>query len=315
MKNNIEYINQYLIGDNLEILKNIPHTYDLCYIDPPYNTGRDFGDFGDSFESMQHFLDFLKPRLQEIYLKLSESGNIIVHIDSIASHYVKILLDSIFGIKNFRNELIWITSNQKSVKNKLMRQHDVLLIYSKNKNKAIFNRILLPYNLDYVKKAKEDSNGKYTTSAAVNSQPNVIQRPNLRYEWNGHMKQWWVSVEKMQELHNSNRLEYNSAGIPRIKRYLHESGGIPLKDVWNDISTIQMNEKLDYATQKPVALLERIVNLYSNENSNCLDIFAGSGTLGRACLNTNRFYTLIDMNEKGKEIFEISKQNTILKFT
>lgn len=315
-------LNQYIIGDNLEIIKNINTTYDLCYIDPPYNTGRNFGDFGDSFESMQHFVDFLKPRIEEIYKKLNENGNLIVHVDSIASHYIKVLLDSIFGIKNFRNELIWITSNQKSVKNKLMRQHDVLLIYSKNKNKAIFNRILLPYKETYINKAKQDNLGKYTTSAAVNSQPNVISRPNLRYEWNGHLKQWWVSIDKMQELHNTNRLEYNSKGIPRIKRYLHEIGGIPLKDVWDDISTIQYPEKIDYATQKPVQLLERIVKLYSNENSNCLDIFAGSGTLGRACLNTNRNYTLIDINEKGKNLFEeslsngkINLENTIYKFT
>jgi len=254
-------LNQYIVGDNLEILKKLNTTYDLCYIDPPYNTGRNFGDFGDTFDSMQDFINFLEPRFKEIYKKLNETGNLVVHVDSIASHYIKVLLDSIFGIGNFRNELIWVTSNQKAVKTKLMRQHDVILIYSKNKNKAIFNKILLPYTDEYIKKAKEDSVGKYTTSASVNSQPNVIQRPNLRYEWNGHLKQWWVSIEKMKELHDTNRLEYNSKGIPRIKRYLHESGGVPLKDVWTDISTIQNPEKTDYATQKPVALLERIVNL------------------------------------------------------
>ena len=79
--------------------------------------------------------------------------------------------------------------------------------------------------------------------------------------------------------------------------------GIPLRDVWTDINNTQAGEKLDYATQKPVKLLERIIKLYSNENDICLDIFAGSGTLGRACINLNRKYLLLDINDKGREIF------------
>ena len=79
--------------------------------------------------------------------------------------------------------------------------------------------------------------------------------------------------------------------------------GIPLRDVWNDINIIQSKEKLNYATQKPILLLERIVKMYSNENDTCLDIFSGSGTLGRACINSNRKYLLFDINKKGQEIF------------
>lgn len=107
----------------------------------------------------------------------------------------------------------------------------------------------------------------------------------------------------METLHNENRLEYNKDGIPRIKRFLDEMVGIPLRDIWTDINNIQAGEKINYATQKPVKLLERIVNLYTNKNSLCLDIFAGSGTLGRACINTKRNYILIDINIKGKELF------------
>jgi site-specific DNA-methyltransferase (adenine-specific) len=119
----------------------------------------------------------------------------------------------------------------------------------------------------------------------------------------------------MQELHNDDRLEYNNKGIPRIKRYVSESKGIPLRDVWTDILSLQRSEKLGYATQKPVELIERFVKLYSNEGSNCLDIFAGSGTLGRACINTDRNYLLIDKNEKAKKIFDSDIKNTILQFT
>ena len=91
-----------------------------------------------------------------------------------------------------------------------------------------------------------------------------------------------------------------------LKRFLEEMDGLPLRDIWQDISNTQGGEKLNYATQKPVKLLERIIQLYSNEGDICLDIFAGSGTLGRACINLNRKYMLIDINEKGKEIFTTS---------
>lgn len=311
----MDNVNQYLVGDNLEVLNNINLEFDFCYIDPPYNTNRNFGDFNDVFVDINDFVSFLEPRLRLIHSKLSYKGNLVVHVDTNAVHYIKVLLDNIFGITNFRNEIIWTTNNQKAVKSKLMRQHDTILVYSKNKSKAIFNQIFTPYDKDYLNGMKEDDRGLYTTSAAKNSQPDVISRPNLRYEWNGHYYQWWVSKEKMQELHNDNRLEYNSRGIPRIKRYVNESSGIPLRDVWTDIRSLQGSEKLGYATQKPVELIERFVKLYSNENSNCIDIFAGSGTLGRACINTNRNYILIDINNKGKEIFESNNKNTILKFT
>jgi adenine specific DNA methylase Mod len=308
-------INEYLIGDNLEVLSKIDLNFDFCYIDPPYNTGRNFGDFDDTFNNINEFVSFLEPRLRLIHSKLSENGNLVIHIDANAVHYIKVLLDNIFGISNFRNEIIWTTGNQKKVKSKLMRFHDTILVYSKNKAKSIFNQILTPYSEDYISTMKEDARGYYSTSAAKNSQPDVIVRPNLRYDWNGHTFQWWVSKEKMQELHNDNRLEYNNKGIPRIKRYINESGGIPLRDVWTDIRSLQGPEKLGYATQKPVELLERFIKLYSNEGSNCLDIFAGSGTLGRACINTNRNYLLIDINEKGKTLFDQTTANTILKFT
>ena len=299
---NMEALNQYIVGDNLDILPKIDVEYDFCYIDPPYNTGRDFGNFMDKFDDMKSFIGFLRDRVEIIHKKLKSTGIFVLHVDAISSHYCKVMLDEIFGINNFQNEIILCTSGMKVVKTKLMRSHDVLLVYSKNKNRAIFNTIFLPYKNDG-KKHKSDFRGEYTTSAAVNSQPDVIKRLNLRYEWNGHHRQWWVSKEKMQILHDENRLEYNKLGIPRIKRYFCELKGIPLKDVWNDISSIQGGEKLNYATQKPVKLIERLLTLYTNEKANCIDFFAGTGTLGRACINMNRNYTLIDINADGKELF------------
>ena len=152
-------------------------------------------------------------------------------------------------------------------------------------------------------------NMRYGNSAAHNSQPDVNPRPNLRYTWNGNFKQWLVSEEKMKQLHDDNRLIYNKKGIPRIKRFPDEQDGIPVRDLWDDISSIQSKEKTNYATQKPIKLLDRIISLYSKENDICLDPFAGSGTLGRSCIKNNRRYILFDINKEGKSIFEETISN------
>jgi|TARA_B100001971_G_scaffold178226_1_gene173037 DNA modification methylase len=306
--------NKYVIGDNLKLLNKLDNeSFQLCYIDPPYNTGRDFDDFKDEFKNNSDFAyEFLKPRIELIHQKLKSDGTIAVHCDSKASHYIRMVLDEIFGEKNFKNEIVWVTTGNKKTTRLLARSHDTIFIYSKS-NKQKFEMIYLPYE-DKGKTYLSDERGEYDTSAAHNSQPDVIKRPNLRYEWNGHKKQWWVSKEKMQKLHDENRLRYNDKGIPRIKRYFSELKGRTMRDVWSDISSIQGNEKLDYATQKPVKLLERIVGLYTDKNDYCLDCFAGSGTLGRACLNLNRNFYLIDINEKGNRIFESSISDKIYKF-
>lgn len=302
---------EYLIGDNLELLNFLLERGDkfqLIYLDPPYNTGRDFSDFDDKFESINTYAhDFLKTRFELMKKLLKDNGVIVVHIEPKISHYVRIVLDEVFGIKNFQNEIVWKSGGNKKSSKKLMRFHDTIIVYSKNTNYK-YNPLYLPYGDEYKKNntIKKDERGEYTTSAAHNSQPDIIPRPNLRYEWNGHEKQWWWSKDKMIKLHSENRLCYNKQGIPRVKKYLNEMEGIPVRDLWLDINQIQGSEKLDYATQKPVELLERIIGMYSDELDNVLDPFAGSGTTARACLKTNRGYVMIDINEKGLEIFNKS---------
>ena len=116
----------------------------------------------------------------------------------------------------------------------------------------------------------------------------------------------------MQFLHDNGKLEYSSkTGIPRVKKYLEDLDGVPVKDVWNDIKQIQGSEKLDYATQKPIALLNRILNMFSNEESIVLDPCSGSGTVGRSAIMTGRNYILFDLNPDGKSLFEESIQNLV----
>lgn len=302
-------MNQYLVGDNLDIVKNIK--CDLVYIDPPYNTGRNFGDYQDRWESMKVYAEkFLKPRIKLCHNILNDNGNIVVHIEPKNSHWVRFILDDTFGEKNFRNEIVWKTGGNAKNKKQLGRMHDTILVYSKT-NKFTFNPQYKPYSKEYLEATKLETsltskkrNSNYTTTAIHNSQPDVNPRPNLRYEWNGHSKQWYVSKEKMQSLHNEERLEYNSKGIPRVKRYVDELDGIPITDLWTDINNTQSGEKVNYATQKPIKLLDRIIKMYSNEKDTVVDIFAGSGTTGVSAIKNNRNYYLYDINPKGKKIFD-----------
>ena len=306
--------NDYYIGDNLELLKQLQDgSCDMIYFDPPYNTGRDFSDFKDQYPSMLAYRDsFLKPRLIECRRVLKKTGNIIVHVDPTISHHVRLLMDQIFGEKKFVNEIVWITGGNAKNKRKMNRFHDTLICY-KMSNKSTFNPMYLPYDDKYKKsssvKVCEYSGKEFVTTAIHNSQPHINPRPNLRYEWNGHEKQWYVSLDKMKQLHDDNRLSYNKKGVPRIKRYLEEMDGIPIRDVWSDINNVQASEKLDYATQKPVKLLDRVVNMFSDEGDLVVDIFAGSGTTGRSAKRLKRNYILFDRNPKGKNLFKESIEN------
>ena len=299
--------NNYYIGDNIALLNKLnDETVDLIYFDPPYNTGRHFYDFDDKFENKDEYIQFIKLRIRECYRVLKNTGTIVIHIEPKISHYFRLMCDEIFGDNNFRNEIVWQTGGNAKNKYKLNRFHDTIIVYSKTNNQ-IFNPIYFNYDEEYKKKSNVKfcniHKKEYVTTAIYNAQPDVNPRMNLRYVWNGFDKQWYVTKDKMEKLHDENRLEYNKDGLPRIKRFLDEMEGIPLRDIWCDINNVQTGEKINYATQKPVKLVERIVQLYTNENDICLDIFAGSGTLGRACINKNRQYILFDINNKGKELF------------
>ncbi len=279
---------------------------DLVYMDPPYNTGRDFFNFDDRFKSSADYRDMLiRPVVEAIHTKLTKNGSIIIHVEPRISHHIRIVCDDVFGENRFVNEICWKSGGNHHGNKKLQRSHDSIIVYSKSAN-FTFNPEYKPYRDEDINKARSDKRGAYNTSALKNSQPDVIKRPNLRYVWNGNDCQWWVSQEKMQALHDDDRLVYNAAGIPRVKKYYSELKGIPVKDVWDDISQIQNGEKLDYATQKPVKLLERLVRMFSNKGELVCDPFGGSGSTGRACINTGRQYRLFDINPKAKELFDSS---------
>ena len=295
----------YIISEAAEGVRNMGDI-DLCYMDPPYNTGRDFYNFDDRFSSSAEYREgLILPVVEAIHSKLTKRGVIVIHVEPKISHHIRIVCDEVFGENRFVNEIVWKSGGNHNTDKKLQRSHDTILVYSKT-NSHTFHPLYRPYDEEVILNSKKDDRGYYQTSALKNSQPEVVPRPNLRYEWNGNTFQWYCSKERMQELHDEGRLEYNNRGIPRIKRYFHEMKGIQVKDVWDDVSQIQMGEKLPYATQKPVKLLERIITMFSNKGDMVVDPFGGSGTTGRAAINTDRRYTLFDINPKGKELFEQS---------
>lgn len=294
--------NHYYTGDNLELLKKVENeTIDMIYMDPPYNTGRNFYYFDDKFAD---FPKFMEERIKECFRVLKKDGNIIIHVEPKISHHIRIICDHIFGENHFNNEIVWHSGGNAKNKYQLGRNHDTIIVYGKS-SKSKFFPMYKAYTAEYKKGLKMCPIHKklYSTSAAHNSQPEVNPRPNLRYEWNGHTKQWYSSKEKMVKLHEENRLEYNEQGIPRIKRFVDEMEGIPVRDTWDDISSIQNGEKTKYATQKPIKLLERILSLYSAEGDVCMDPFAGSGTLGRACRILKREYIMFDINPEAEKLF------------
>lgn len=308
--------NVYRVGDNLALLRTLPaECVDLVYTDPPYNTGRTFGvDFDDRFESMAAFTVFLEQRLVECHRVLLPTGTLVLHVEPRISHHMRCACDRVFGEGNFVNEIVWQTGGNSKCTKSLQRFHDTLIVYAKRKPKQRFFPLYRPYDAAYKKASNVnvcvDHQKEYITTAIHNSQPDVNPRPNLRYEWQGHHKQWYVCREKMQALHDDHRLAYNTRGVPRVKRFLDEMSGLPTRDVWVDIPNTQGAEKLAYATQKPTALLQRVLRLYTAEGALCVDPFAGSGTLGRAALALGRRYVLLDSNPRGKTVFEESLRLT-----
>ena len=296
----------YTISPAADGIRALDKSIDLCYMDPPYNTGRDFFNFDDRFKSSADYRDnLIKPVLIELHKKMTKKAVVVIHVEPRISHHIRIACDEVFGENNFVNEICWKSGGNHHSTKKLQRAHDSIIVYSKGKTYT-YNAEYGPYSEEYLSSTKKDDRGHYTTSTLKNSQPDVISRPNLCYEWNGQRHQWWISKERMQQLHDEDRLVYGPSGVPRVKKYTHELNGIPVKDLWTDISQIQGKEKLPYATQKPVKLLERIIRMFSNPGEFVVDPFGGSGTTGRAALSTGREYQLFDINPEAKVVFDNS---------
>ncbi len=252
---------------------------------------------GDS--DMLAYLSMMAPRLQELRRVLKATGSIYLHCDPTASHYLKLLMDAIFGPTFFINEIIWQRTNAKGLTStRLARNHDVILSFSRGKEWT-WNKQYTPHDPEYVKKfyryTEPDTGRKYRHADLTNPNKN---RPNLTYEFLGVTRVWRWTSSRMQEAYENGLVIQSGPGkVPVLKRYLDEQEGNPLSDIWTDIRPVQAqaSERLGYPTQKPLELLERIMNCSTVEGQVVLDPFCGCGTTIDAAQKLGRRWIGIDI--------------------
>jgi site-specific DNA-methyltransferase (adenine-specific) len=315
---------------------------DIVYLDPPFFTQKnykniwgdqesvdgfntldfplhDFQDTKDYFEKHIHsgakglaaYLEWLRCRLYEVHRLMKPGANIFLHLDYHAVHYAKVIMDEIFGYNNFKNEIVWrrkTGGNSTTVSRKLSCNFDTILFYSK-KGPSTFNPQYTPHTEKYLSTfyKHDDKDGKGPYQCDNLASPSL--RPNLIYEYKGYLppkKGWRVSKARMEALDNEGRLSFPKDKTKRIrqKRYLSQMKGNELENIWTDIGMIQdsSKEKTGWPTQKPVALLERILAMGSNEGDLVFDCFAGCGTSLHAAHRLNRRWVGIDISSKAVEV-------------
>jgi DNA modification methylase len=252
---------------------------------------------------MMAYLVMMAARLTELHRALKPTGILYLHCDPTASHYLKMVLDTIFGPKQFRNEIIWQRTSAHSDTKQgnvlhMGRIHDVVLYYTRS-DEAIRNEVYQPYSEDYIKDFYrfQDPDGRRYRLGDLTG-PGGAAKGNPQYEFLGVTRYWRFKREKMEELYKQGRIVQTKPGaVPAYKRYLDEMKGVPLQDVWDDIQPIgaQAAERLGYPTQKPLALLERIINASSNPGDVVLDPFCGCGTTIAAAQKLGRKWIGIDI--------------------
>jgi DNA modification methylase len=248
---------------------------------------------------MLAYLTMMAPRLVELHRALKSTGSIYLHCDPTASHYLKLLMDAVFGAVNFRNEVVWErTTGRKSV-SQYGRVHDILIFYSKSKAMS-WNPPAIPQTVETVRghDLLRDNDGRLyrlsDLSGAGQGPPRrfgnqIIDPPSGRH--------WMFDQEGIDRLTQDGRIEFSRGGKPRLKKYLDELPEITVRDVWTDIEPINSGaaERLGYPTQKPEALLERIIQASSNEGDLVLDPFCGCGTTIAVAQRLGRQWIGIDI--------------------
>lgn len=324
--NHNKHDNKFIFGDNFYVLKYLLETFkskiDLVYIDPPFGTGQDFNSINDDTAYSDklidsEFLEFLRKRLIILRELLSEQGSIYLHIDKKIGHYVKVIMDEVFGHKNFINDITRIKCNPKNFsRNAYGNYSDMILYYAKNRDKQIWNEVKETMSLSKRKELfpkKHPKFGYYTTNPI--HAPGKTINGDTGMEWKGQMppkgRHWRYSREVLDELDAKGLIEWSINGNPRKIVLAKEHEGFKIQDVW------KFKDKglsyVDYPTQKNYNLLERIIDNSSNENSIILDCFAGSGSTLKVANKLNRSWIGIDnSNHSYNVVKETFKKENIL---
>jgi DNA modification methylase len=253
---------------------------------------------------MLAYLAMMASRLVELRRVLKESGSIYLHCDPTASHYLKLIMDAVFGAKFFKNEIVWKRSDAhsdgKQGATHLGRVHDIILYYSKGDSPQ-FSTLYTPLpdsTQERWYRHIEEGTGRRYNKADITG-PGGASKGNPHYEWKGITRYWRFKKSRMEEMEAAGRLVYSKSGMVYQKRYLDESKGVSIQDVWTDIPMLrgihQDGERLGYPTQKPEALLERILSCSSKEGDVVLDPFCGCGTTVQVAQKLGRRWVGIDI--------------------
>lgn len=290
--------NRFYFGDNIFALQElcqdsgIKGKVKLIYIDPPYSTGQDFigrnyeSAYVDKFKTDEEFLDFLEKRLSLLHELLSFDGSIYLHIDTKIGHYVKVLMDKIFGKENFRNEITRIKCNPKNFFRKAYGNiKDLIFFYSKTKpnrkDPMIWNDYRRPLTEDEIKKQflKIDKSGRHYATTPLHAKGETINGPTGQV-WKGlnppKGRHWRYPPEELTRLDEAGLIEWSGTGNPRKIIYADENPGKKIQDVWEFKD--KGFEHSMYPTEKNQEMLDQIILQSSNEGDIVLDCFAGSGT-------------------------------------
>ncbi len=345
-------MNTLYLGDCLNVLReSIPdESVDLVYIDPPFNSKRDYNIFFDDKEIQTQriafedtwtlknitdslaelhtlktdnlyyllltyqkvaphafpYLTMMSLRILELHRVLKPTGSFYLHCDPTMSHYLKTACDVVFGAKNFRNEISWRRSQTRSSISKIFRRaHDIILNYSKTDDYKFILQYKDLSDASMKLYSEEDEKGKYQAvpllvSGKRNGETGKVWKgidPNSRGKEGMH---WVTTPTKLDEYDKKGLILWPNKkdGVPRLKYYLEDSPGVPVSDFWDDVDLISSssNESLGYPTQKPKALLERIIKASSNEGDTVLDGFCGCGTTVDAAESLHRNWIGIDIS-------------------
>ena len=343
--------NLLLRGECLSVcayLKEKGITIDLIYIDPPFDSKADYvksvflrknpkvaeaikqaeqslPDFeelrsfeekmyGDKWEK-ERYLNWMYENLLAIKSVMSEKASIYVHLDYHIGHYVKILMDEIFGEVNFRNEIIWKRATAHSDAEFYGNNYDTIYFYTNSGTDYIFNNIYQPYDEAYLARfSRQDPDGRKWDSGNITAKG--LSGGGYEYEYKGYKSLWRMPLETMKRMDDEGRLHFTKNGGIRSKVYLDELPGMPAQAMWTDINPVnsQAAERVDYATQKPEALLERIIKASSNEGMVVADFFCGSGVTAAVASKLGRKFITCDVGLNSIETARDRLKNNGAKF-
>ncbi|WP_064609235.1 site-specific DNA-methyltransferase [Streptobacillus moniliformis] len=315
----------YINADNFDamimLLDNFENSVDLVYIDPPFNTNSDFyynedktstisSSKNDSLAysdkmNLNEYLEFIRERLILIKKLLSDRGTIYFHIDCKVGPYIKLILDEIFGIKNFVNDISRVKSNPKNFKRKAFgNEKDVIYIYSKKNQNNIFNNVTIALSEEEILKKfpKIDKNGRRYNTVPCHA-PGETKNGETGGKWKGVFppkgRHWRYSPKELEKLDENGLIEWSKNGVPRIKNFSDEHKGKKIQDIWSNFKDPQ---NPIYPTEKNLDMLSMIAQQSSNEDSIIMDCFCGSSSFLLARINKKRYVIGIDKSDVSKEV-------------